>query len=427
VKGNLDVPELALVVLVGISGSGKSTFASRHFAPTQVLSSDAFRAMLTDDENDQSATADAFELLHRVTDRRLRTGRLTVVDATNTQQFARAGLLKLARAHDVPAVAIVFDIPEALCWERTQTRTDRHFNRSVLRSQQRDLRRSLDQIPQEHFRIVHVLHGREEVDTATVNLRRLPNNRRELTGPFDIIGDVHGCRAELLGLLTRLGWNLRHDEAGRAVDATHSAGRTAIFVGDLVDRGPDSPGVLRLVMGMVASGAALCVPGNHETKLLRQLHGYRVNVAHGLAETLTQFAAEDAEFSARVAQFIDGMVSHYVLDGGRLVVAHAGLKEEYHGRTSRRVRAFALWGQQTGETDEYGLPVRYPWANDYTGRATVVYGHTPVRTPTWINNTICIDTGCVFGGALTALRYPERELVAVPAEREYFALGRPLT
>jgi predicted kinase len=170
---SLDVPELALVVLVGISGSGKSTFAGRHFAPTQVLSSDVFRAMLTDDENDQSATADAFDLLHRVVDRRLRTGRLTVVDATNIQLFARTGLLKLAHAHDVPAVAIIFDIPEVLCWERTQTRTDRHFDRSVLRSQQRDLRRSLDHIPQEHFRAVHVLHGREEVDTATVTLRRL--------------------------------------------------------------------------------------------------------------------------------------------------------------------------------------------------------------------------------------------------------------
>jgi hypothetical protein len=181
------------------------------------------------------------------------------------------------------------------------------------------------------------------------------------------------------------------------------------------------------VMGMVAAGTALCVPGNHEHKLLRKLHGHRVQVTHGLAETLAQLAAQEAGFDTRVTQFIDGLVSHYVLDGGRLVVAHAGLKQEYQGRVSARVRSFALWGQPTGQNDEHGLPVRYPWARDYVGQAMVVYGHTPVLNPVWLNNTICVDTGCVFGGALTALRYPERALVAVAAHRMYFPPGRPLS
>ena len=122
--------------------------------------------------------------------------------------------------------------------------------------------------------------------------------------------------------------------------------------------------------------------------------------------------------------FLDGLVSHYVLDGGRLVVAHAGLQAEMHGRASAAVRAFALYGETTGETDEFGLPVRYPWAQDYRGQAAVVYGHTPVPEPDWVNNTICIDTGCVFGGRLTALRYPERELVSVPAAPRVLA-SRP--
>ncbi|MBW4704114.1 polynucleotide kinase-phosphatase [Micromonospora sp. RL09-050-HVF-A] len=422
----LDIPELALVALVGVSGSGKSTFAARHFAPSQVLASDAFRAMVADDENDQSASADAFGALHHVAGVRLRRGRLTVVDATNLQPHARAGLVAVAREHDVLPVAIVLDVPEALAWERTRARTDRTHGRQVLARMQRDLRRSSGQLAREGFRTVHVLRGVEEIDAARIRLEKLFNDRRELTGPFDVVGDVHGCRAELESLLTRLGYLLHRDDAGRPVDAVPPAGRTAVFVGDLVDRGPDSPGVLRLVMGMVAAGHAICVPGNHEHKLLRKLRGQDVKLTHGLAETMAQLDAEDPAFVAGVATFIDGLVSHFVLDGGRLVVAHAGLKEAYHGRTSGRVRSFALWGETTGEVDEYGLPVRYPWARDYRGAATVVYGHTPTPTPEWVNNTICVDTGCVFGGKLTALRYPERELVSVDAQREWYAPARPL-
>ncbi|MEH1014886.1 polynucleotide kinase-phosphatase [Micromonospora sp. CPCC 206060] len=422
----VEIPELALVALVGVSGSGKSTFARRHFAPTQVLSSDAFRAMVADDENDQSASAVAFDVLHYVAGKRLRGGRLTVVDATNLQPHARAGLVKVARDHDVLPVAIVLDVPEAIAWERTEARGDRTFDRRVITRMQRDLRQSLGRLAREGFRKVYVLRGVDEIDAAEIRYEKLFNDRRELTGPFDIIGDVHGCRAELEALLVRLGWTLDTGTDGRPVGATHPEGRTAVFVGDLVDRGPDSPGVLRLVMGMVAAGTAICVPGNHEQKLLRRLRGRDVQLTHGLAETMAQLDAEDPAFVAGVAAFIDGLVSHYVLDGGRLVVAHAGLKEEYQGRASGRVRSFALYGETTGETDEYGLPVRYPWARDYRGSAMVVYGHTPTPVPEWVNNTICIDTGCVFGGSLTALRYPDRELVSVPAVQEYYPPVRPL-
>jgi len=419
---DLAIPELSLVALVGISGSGKSTFARRHFTPTQVLSSDAFRAMVADDENDQSASVDAFDAPHYVAGKRLRAGRLTVIDATNVQEHARAALVEVARAHDVLPVAIVLDLPEEECWARTQARPDRDFGRPVLARQHRDLRRSLSRLAREGFRKVYVLRGQSDVDSAVVTYQKLFNDRRELTGPFDIIGDVHGCRSELEALLGRLGWIA--DDAGVH---RHPDGRTAVFVGDLVDRGPDSPGVLRLVMGMVRAGTALCVPGNHEQKLLRKLRGRDVKVSHGLAETLAQLESEPPEFVAAVESFVDGLISHYVLDGGRLVVSHAGLKEAYHGRASGRVRAFCLFGETTGETDEYGLPVRYPWAREYRGGAMVVYGHTPVATPEWINNTICLDTGCVFGGSLTALRYPERELVSVPAARTYYEPVRPLS
>jgi protein phosphatase len=374
----LSIPELSLVVLVGVSGSGKSSFARRHFRPTQVLSSDFCRGLVADDENDQSATVDAFDVLHHIAATRLRAGRLTVVDATSVKREDRAQLIQLARDHDVLPVAIVLDVPEQVCVDRNATRPDRDMAPGVIRRQRADLRRGLRGLSREGFRKVHVLDGVAEIDRAVVRWEKQYNDRREDHGPFDVIGDVHGCRAELEELLTALGYQVVRDDTGRPVDAAHPDGRRAVFVGDLVDRGPDSPGVLRLVMGMVAAGHALCVPGNHEHKLVRALRGRNVRVSHGLETTLAQLAGETPEFRKEVEQFCYGLVSHYVLDDGRLVVAHAGLKESLHGRSSGRVRDFALYGETTGETDDFGLPVRYPWAKDYRGRAMVLYGHTPV-------------------------------------------------
>ncbi|HTJ69354.1 MAG TPA: polynucleotide kinase-phosphatase [Actinospica sp.] len=422
----LTVPELSLVVLVGTTGAGKSTFAGRHFKPTQVLSSDYCRGLVSDDENDQSASADAFALLHHIAGVRLRRGLLTVIDATNVQPKSRAALVDVARAHDVLPVAIVLDVPEEVCRERNAVRPDREMGVHVIARQRRELRSNLRNLEREGFRKVHILRGVEEVDGAVIEFEKAYNDKRDLTGPFDVIGDIHGCRSELETLLTELGYGLIRDAEGRAVDAVPPESRTAVFVGDLVDRGPDTPGVLRLVMGMVEAGHALCVPGNHENKLTRALTGRKVQVKHGLAESLEQLAEESEEFRTRVVEFCRGLVSHYVLDGGRLVVAHAGLKEVYQGRASGRVRSFAMYGETTGETDEYGLPVRYPWAQEYRGSATVLYGHTPIVEPEWVNNTLCLDTGCVFGGRLTALRYPERELVAVPAEQVWYEPVKPL-
>jgi protein phosphatase len=415
----LTVPELSLVVLIGASGSGKTVFGRTHFAPTEVISSDFCRGLVADDENDQSVSAAAFDVLHYIAGKRLELGKLTVIDATNVQPDARKQLVALARDHDVLPIAIVLDLPEKLSVERNAARPDRDFGAYVVRRQRDLLRRGLRSLNKEGFRHVHVLRSQAEVDAVTITRTRLYNDLRDETGPFDVIGDIHGCRAELETLLRELGYDL-----GRA-GAPHPDGRRAVFVGDLVDRGPDTPGVLRLVMGMVAAGNAFCVSGNHEAKLLRALRGRDVQVTHGLAESLAQLAEEPEEFRAEVERFIDGLVSHYVLDGGKLVACHAGLLEAYHGRASSRVRQFALYGQSTGETDEFGLPVRYPWANDYRGKAMVLYGHTPVPEPEWVNNTLCLDTGCVFGGRLTALRYPERSLVSVPATAVHYEPVKP--
>ncbi|MBM4075941.1 MAG: polynucleotide kinase-phosphatase, partial [Planctomycetes bacterium] len=177
------------------------------------------------------------------------------------------------------------------------------------------------------------------------------------------------------------------------------------------------------------AGFAICVPGNHDMKLHRKLCGRDVQISHGLANTLSEIdgLSENVRgsFCDSLAEFLDKLVSHYVLDSGNLVVAHAGMKEEMQGRGSGKVRDFALYGETTGETDEFGLPVRHNWAVEYRGAAMVVYGHTPVPEPEWLNRTVNIDTGCVFGGKLTAIRYPEREFVSVPAKQTYCQSARP--
>jgi len=414
------IPELSLVVLIGPSGCGKSTFARKHFKPTEVMSSDAFRALVSDDENDQSSTDDAFAALHFVGARRLARAKLTVVDATNVQPEARKPLIALAREYHVLPVAIVLDLPERVCHDRNRSRPDRDFGPHVIRNQKSQLHRSLRGLGREGFRHVHVLKTQEEVDAAIIERQPLWNNRKQDRGPFDIIGDVHGCCDELEDLLEKLGYV--RDDAGTW---SHPAGRKAIFVGDLVDRGPRIVDTLKTVMAMSRAGSALCVPGNHDIKLKRKLDGRDVTVSHGLDRTLAELDLESPEFRTEVQKFLDGLVSHYVFDDGHLVVAHAGMKQEMQGRGSAKVRDFALFGETTGETDEFGLPVRYNWASEYRGRASVVYGHTPVPEPEWLNRTINIDTGCVFGGRLTALRWPEKELVSVAALETYADPVRP--
>lgn len=419
----ITIPELSLVVLVGPSGCGKSTFAARHFKSTEVISSDFCRGLVSDDENNQAATKDAFEVLHFIASKRLAAGRLTVIDATNVQPESRRPLVALARQHHVLPVALVLNLSDRICQDRNRDRSDRNFGPHVIRQQSSQLRRSLRNLKREGFRHIYEFSTPEEIAGVVIEREPLRNNLKHKHGPFDIIGDVHGCFDELHTLLTELGYQIT--PANGHYEVQHPLGRTAVFLGDLVDRGPKTPEVLRLVMSMTESGAALTVPGNHDNKLMRKLNGRDVQITHGLAESLQQLDSETPEFKERVANFIYGLVSHYVLDDGRLVVAHAGLKEELQGRGSGRVRDFALYGETSGETDEFGLPVRYNWAAEYRGRAAVVYGHTPVSEPEWLNNTICVDTGCVFGGKLTALRYPERELVSVPAQQTYYAPSKP--
>lgn len=425
----IKIPELSLVVLIGASGSGKSLFAQKHFKKTEIVSSDECRGLVSDDENNLNATSDAFDVLYYIAGKRLKNGLLTVVDATNVQKESRKGLIELARNYHCLPVAIVLALPEEICEARNKKRPDRNFGSYVIRQQSIQLKKSLRGLRYEGFRQIYLLKTVEEIeDVEEVKREKLYNNKKDISGPFDIIGDIHGCFEELKELLLKLGYTIRivePDFSNFGFLVTPPADRKVIFLGDLVDRGPDSPNVLRLVMSMVNSGTAYCVPGNHDLKLEKYLSGRQVQVKFGLEATIAELEEESKEFKEIVQRFLYGLISHYVFDKGRLVVAHAGLKEEMQGRGSGAVRSFCLYGETTGETDEFGLPVRYNWAKEYRGKAKVVYGHTPVPEPEWLNRTINIDTGCVFGGKLTALRYPEDELIAIKAKRVYSISAKP--
>lgn len=430
----LDIPDKSLVVLIGTSGAGKSTFAATHFAPTQVLSSDTCRGLVSDDEGSLDATHDAFAVLNFIAEKRLKRGLVTVVDATNVQSRARRPLVALARKYHVLPVAIVLDIPERICRDRNDGRDDRNFGGHVIRNQRRGMKRSLNKLRREGFRVIHTLSSPEEVDAVRIESRPLWSDFRHESGPFDVIGDVHGCCDELEMLLDRLGYvstDVPDESASQYRKLwSHPEGRRAVFVGDLVDRGPRSLDAFDLARNMVEHGTGLFAPGNHEFKLEKKLRGKNVKLRHGLETTVAELEAlpEDARetYQDAMAEFIRGLASHMVLDDGELVVAHAGLKESMQGRASGKVRSFALFGETTGETDEFGLPIRLDWAASYKGQSMVVYGHTPVPRAEWLNRTINVDTGCVFGGHLSALRYPERELVSVEALELYSEPIRPL-
>jgi len=211
----------------------------------------------------------------------------------------------------------VFDFPEKVCQERNRSRPNRDFGPHVVRNQAQQLRRSLRGLEREGFRGVHVFKSPEELDGLEIERQPMWTNRRSEHGPFDIIGDVHGCFDELQELMTTLGYAAERNGDGYRVCAPES--RKAIFLGDLVDRGPKIPEALRLVMSMVEAGTALCVPGNHDMKLLQKLRGKDVKMAHGLADSVAQLDAESPEFRSKVAAFLDGLISHYVLDDGKLV------------------------------------------------------------------------------------------------------------
>ena len=417
----IEIPEFSLVVMIGASSAGKTSFAKKNFLPTEIFSSDFFRAMVCDDEQNQSATSEAFDLLFYAVEKRLKAMKTTVIDATNLKMCDREKIIALSKKHNVHTVAIVLDPPEKVLLERNKERSDRNISESILKNQRANLKSSIKHLKKEGFSYIYILNTKEEIDNIEIVRTKLWNNKKDEHGPFDIIGDIHGCCSELEALLEKLGYIINEEGV-----YFHPEGRKAVFLGDLCDRGDRNADVLDIVMNMVRFGSAFAVIGNHDYKLLKYLNGKNVNTSKGLDITIKEIEDKDEKYKDELRNFIRGRISHYVFDNGRLVVSHAGIKEEYIGRGSKRVKDFCLYGDVTGENDEYGAPVRLNWAADYRGKAIVVYGHTPRNEVVFENNTYCIDTGCVFGNKLTAFRYPEKEIVSVKALREYAEPVRPI-
>lgn len=425
---DFEIPDFSLIVLIGPAGSAKSTFAARWFTQAEVVSSNDRAGAVSDADGQQPVSADASDAVRDTVEERLKRRQLTVIVAANLTASERKQWIEIAHRWHAPPVAIVLDPDVKVCTARDSDWISPDFDAVALRTAS-EIRKCLRGLQREGFGQVWILPSAAAIDEARVSRRPLRTDKRGEHGPFDIIGDVHGCVAELESLLERLGYKVSwQGGAGeRQVCVVSPQGRKLVLVGDLVDRGPRSPDVLRIAMAAVGSGAGLVIQGNHDNKLRRWLDGRNVKIGPGLRECINQLSHETDAFKAKSKAFLCDLPSHYWLDAGRLTVAHAGLKEEMIGRCSPAERAFALYGQTSGEIDEFGLPVRADWAAGYRGKATVVYGHTPVLEAEWVNNTICIDTGCVFGGKLTALRWPEKQLVSVPAARTYFQPVRPLT
>jgi predicted kinase/predicted NAD-dependent protein-ADP-ribosyltransferase YbiA (DUF1768 family)/diadenosine tetraphosphatase ApaH/serine/threonine PP2A family protein phosphatase len=408
----IEIPEVCLVILVGPSGSGKSTFARRNFVSSEIVSLESCRKMICDDAGNSKMDRHAWPLLHQIVKSRLGQGRMTVVDHTNVSRKDRFELRKIARDLHMICVAFVLNVDVETCLERIEKSKGRHANQKRIRKQLSAM--PIDEGPykQEGIGQVNVLNA--QTTNALVVRSPFPFDLRDLSGPFDIIGDVHGCGDELGALLGTLGYDVVNSRA------THHDKRRVIFCGDLVNRGPKSIEVLRLVMNMVRDGDALCLLGNHDLKLLKHLRRSG-NIDQSSHPTVKAVRHEGLDFEREVIEFLASLPPYLVFNWGKLVVAHAGLPEEMHSRWSKEVRNFAVYGSRTSEKDEQGHIKRLDWASEYRGDATVVYGHTREHGGKWRNKTFCTDTGCVFGGQLTALRYPEREVVSVPASGHYAA------
>jgi protein phosphatase len=412
----LKLPNYSLVLLIGASCSERSSFARKFFTEDEIIS-----LGITDDELKKEETSiDNFKNAKEKVAARLKEKKFTVIDAPNIEKSKRKVWLNLAEEYFFTTVGVVFQASKQDCSQNTSSNNIRaKSNNETLRSSFKNLKKEFDRTIR--FQTEGEIEQIEEII-------KIPSKtiKSEDNGPFDIIGDIHGCFEELKMLLEKLQYNVSLiNNGGCWYSVDHPQKRRVIFLGDLVDRGPASPEVLRLVMSMVNSGVALCVPGNHDDKLMRKLQGKNVQIKHGLEVTMNQFAKESEEFAHAVRDFLFNLPSHFVLDDGKLVVAHAGLKENMQGHTTETVRDFCLYGETTGETDEYGIPIRGEWWKEYGGKPLVVYGHSPVLKPEFINNTIDIDTGCVFGGYLTALKYPEKEFVSVSAKQIYSYSARP--
>ncbi|MBW4084383.1 polynucleotide kinase-phosphatase [Paenibacillus sp. S150] len=434
-------PHGGIVVLVGPSNSGKTALLRRLvqegiLLQTEIVSSDDYRTLVGDTEypdwkgrpreeadilysDYQLMSKLAFEAMNTVVSMRCRLGRLTVVDATHLQPEHRRKYIELAARNDLPCAAWILDLPEQTLLERDKSR-DQPRGRQRVKQQFVQFKRSLRGLRDEGFDFTYMLK-----ETETVQFERKKNPLlAEIGNGVDVIGDIHGCYDEMLELLGRLGY--APDEAGLY---RHPEGRVLISVGDVMSRGPKSLETLGFWKKHCGAGIARMIDSNHGWKIARYLSGRNISLSHGdenIAAELAEYAREAGEEAAaqlkeELKQFLLSAPSHLVLCRGgvrHVVVAHAGIRDEYIGKQSGRVQDFCRYGDTDG-ADAAGAPIRKEWYVEHESGELIVWGHDPRPYPTVVKNTVNIDQGAVFGGSLTAYRYPERQFVSVKAYKDY--------
>jgi polynucleotide kinase-phosphatase len=435
------LPYAGIVLLVGPSNSGKSTLLrdlieNKKIMPSEVISSDEFRVLVSDiefidwrdrpkDEADglfdeyQNISKEAFSMMDSVIEARCRLNKLTFVDATHLQPDDRKKYIALAKRSYVPIVAIVLDIPQDVLLERDKERDNPRGNRRI-KQQYQVFKREKRFIKKEGYKATYFINESKNIEL----IRRINPIEIDVQNGIDIIGDIHGCYEEMILVLEKLGYQVNED--GLYI---HLDGRKFISIGDVMSRGPQSLKTMLFFLKHVKHDLAYMIDSNHGWKIARWLDGKNVTLNHGDEKVEEEFMAYEKEVSSERAEeiktalkeFLLQAPSHYVFTKNgvhTLVCTHAGIKDEYIGKQSHDISDFCRYGDTDG-LDDKGKPVRKDWFVHHKTSILIVWGHDPKPQPLLINNTINIDQGAVFGGQLTAFRYPEREFVSVKALEDY--------
>ncbi|WP_079508747.1 polynucleotide kinase-phosphatase [Mesobacillus jeotgali] len=435
------LPHTGIVLLVGPSNSGKTTLLKRwqeqgKIAPSEVVSSDQFRELVSDKEfvdwrNIPKEEADilfdeysiiskeAFEMMDSLIRTRCRLNKLTLVDATHLQPDDRKRYIAMARESHVPIVSIVLDVPEKVLLERDEQRANPRSKRRI-KQQYQVFTREKRFMKKEGIRSIYFV---KEVDEIELTRRSHPLEL-EVGAGIDIIGDIHGCYDEMIELLEKLGYKKDNEDL-----YLHPEGRRFLSIGDVMSRGPQSLRSMIFFYRHVEKGLAYMIDSNHGWKIARWLDGKKVTLSHGDEKVEQEFWQYEEEYGAEAASewrfmlkdFLLKSPSHYILKKNGIptvVCAHAGIKDEYIGKQSPEVSDFCRYGDTDG-FNEKGKPVRKDWFIGHQTSQLIVWGHDPKPQPLKINNSLNIDQGAVFGGNLTAFRYPEKQIVSVKAREDY--------
>ncbi len=379
----IKIPEKCVIAIIGAPKSGKSTFANKYFQSDEIVSSDMLG--ITNQQN------------------------ITVFDDRNISKIDRQRIINVAKRTNREAIAIILDLPIEVLLERNKKLPYPKPKNKEIISLSKNIKDVEKTILEESFAKVYVLNSQEEIDELEIIREKLPCNKKDINGPFDIIGDIHGCNKPLNQLLQQLGYQKDDNDT-----FYHPEGRIAIFAGDMVDKGTGNMATLKIVINMVNNGTGMAVIGNHDDRLLRYLTGNEVDTTHGMQNTIAELKNQPESFKVEILNFLQNLPSHLVLDEEKLVVVHAAIKPEFINKNSKAVREFCMYGQTEGDLNSFEVPTRiFEWTKSFTGKTTIVYGHTPSWEVKKLSNTYCVDTGCVLGHKLTALRYPEMEIVNV--------------